>query len=73
MRRLQETGAFPGADKCNYIDLTNFIRGKEIKFIRYLLHAKKVYCTKRVVWLFGKQWTRDKIHKYTEIELSKNS
>lgn len=38
-RRLLET-AFPGADKCNYIDLANFIRGEEIKLVRYLFYAK---------------------------------
>lgn len=31
---------FPGADKCNYIDLANFIRGEEIKLVRYLFYAE---------------------------------
>lgn len=38
-RRFSET-PFPGADKCNYPDLTNFFRGKEMKLVRYLLCAK---------------------------------
>lgn len=33
--------AFPGADKCNYIDLANFIRGEEIKLLRYLFYARQ--------------------------------
>lgn len=31
---------FPGADECNYIDLANFIRGQEIKLVRYLIYAQ---------------------------------
>lgn len=31
---------FPGADECNYIDPANFIRGQEIKLVRYLIYAQ---------------------------------
>lgn len=31
---------FPGADECNYIDLANFIRGQEMKLLRYLIQAQ---------------------------------
>lgn len=53
-RRLLET-PFPGADKCNYIDLPNLIRGKEMKFIRYFLYAK--------AGLLPKEWgLMEKLH-----------
>lgn len=35
-RRLWET-PFPALDKSNYSDLSNFIGGQEMSFIRYLL------------------------------------